>query len=119
MEETKPNIIVEKSFAFSIRIVKLYQWLGKNRKDINSLARQLLRSGTSVGANIEEAIASYSKKEFAAKMSISHKEIRETLYWLRLLHATDYIETTHFNSVYKDGEEILKILSAIVKTSRA
>jgi four helix bundle protein len=92
MESNSSNIIVDKSFAFSVRIIRLYQWLKKSHKDIDSLAKQILRSGTSKGANVEEAVGAFSRKEFASKIRISYKESRETLYWLRLLRATDYLD---------------------------
>ncbi len=114
METNSPNIIVDKSFAFSIRIVRLFQWLKKNHKDIDSLAKQILRSGTSIGA----AVGAFSRKEFASKIGISYKEARETLYWLRLLKATDYLDENQYSSIYSDCDEIKKILASILKTTR-
>jgi four helix bundle protein len=111
------NVIQDKSYAFSIRIVKLYQYLTKTKKE-KHLASQILRSGTSIGANVEEAIGGYSKKEFNAKMSISYKEARETKYWLRLLRDTDYLEDKAAGSMLDDCEELLKILGSILKTGR-
>lgn len=90
--EAKPNVSLDKTFAFSIRIVNLYKWLIANHRDISPIARQVLRSGTSIGANAEEVDSAISKKEFTAKLQISLKEARETAYWLRLLHATDYLD---------------------------
>ena len=117
MGEEKVNIIAEKSFAFAVRVVQLYKWLKKDKQEYE-LSKQLLRSGTSVGANIEEAIGGFSKKDFTAKMGIAYKEIRETLYWLRLLKATGILDEKQFQSLYKDAEELKKILIAILKSSR-
>ena len=86
----KNNPVQEKSFAFAVRVVKLYKYMVDKKKEF-TLSKQILRSGTSVGANIEEALGGYSKKDFRAKMSISYKEIGETKYWLRLLYKTDFI----------------------------
>ncbi len=118
MESNSSNIIVDKSFAFSIRIIRLYQWLKNHHKDIDSLAKQILRSGTSIGANVEEAVGAFSRKEFASKIGISYKESRETLYWLRLLKATDYLDENQYTSIYADCDEIKKILASILKTTR-
>lgn len=114
----KPNAILEKSFAFSIRIIKLYKWLCKNHPDTGPLSKQILRSGTSIGANAEEADAAYTKKEFAAKLGISLKESRETKYWLRLFHATDYIDDAMFGSLRSDNDELIRLLIAILKTTK-
>ena len=116
--ENKPNAILEKSFAFSIRIIKLYKWLNKNHFEITPLSKQILRSGTSIGANAEEADAAYTKKEFAAKLGISLKESRETKYWLRLFHATDYIDSAMFESLRNDNDELIRLLIAILRTTR-
>ena len=110
------NIILKKTFEFAVRIVRLYKFLNEEKKEY-VLSKQVLRSGTSIGANSEEAVVGYSKKDFAAKMSIAYKEARETHYWLRLLNATDYISETEFNSLLADCDEILKILFKIIKTS--
>ncbi|MFY7910093.1 MAG: four helix bundle protein [Emticicia sp.] len=118
MENSSSNIILEKTFVFSVRIVKLYQWLRTNHRDIDSLAKQVLRSGTSIGANVEEAVGAFSRKEFASKIGISYKEARETLYWLRLLKATDYLDDKLYTSIYSDCDEIKKILSSILKTTK-
>lgn len=115
--ETKENIIQVKSFGFAVRIVKLYKYLVEEKKEF-TLSKQLLRSGTSVGSNIEEAIGGYTKKDFRAKMSISYKEIRETKYWLRLLHETDYISTEQFESIHSDAEELAKLLFKIIQNTK-
>ena len=112
MEE---NAIQIKSYDFALRIIKLYQYL-KNEKKEYTLGKQILRSGTSIGANIEEATGSISKKEFRAKMFLSYKEARETHYWLRLLKDSYYLENDLANSLINDVEEIKKILGAILKT---
>lgn len=109
------NIIQEKSFAFAIRIVNLYKYLVTEKKEF-VLSKQLLRSGTSIGANIEEAIGGASEKDFLNKLTISYKEARESIYWLKLLNATDYISENEFQSLFNDAEEICKILGKIQTT---
>lgn len=110
------NIILEKSYAFAIRIVRLYQHLSDEKREF-ILSKQVLRSGTSIGANVEEAIGGVSKKDFKNKIGIAYKEARETNYWLRLLHDTDYIDTKSFESINHDCIEIIKILYSIIKSS--
>ena len=112
------SIIHVKSYSFSIRIVKLYQYLIKEHKEY-SLAKQILRSGTSIGANTEEATGGFSKREFLSKLSISYREARETRYWLRILFDTNYIDKKIFESLLKDCEEILRILSKIQITTKS
>jgi four helix bundle protein len=109
------NVVKEKSFNFSLQIIGLYKKLIKEREYI--ISKQLLRSATSIGANIEEADAGYSKKDFAAKMSIASKEARETRYWLRLLK---YSEMTNLNvdADLKAIIELVRLLTAIVKTAQ-
>ena len=114
----KENIIADKTYAFSIRIVKLYQYMVSENKEY-VLSKQILKSGTSIGANTEEAIGGISKKDFIAKLFIAYKEARETKYWLRLLNDTGYIKSTLSQSLLNDCEEILKILFSIIKSSRA
>lgn len=97
------NIIQEKSFAFAIRIVNLYKHLIYEKKEF-VLAKQLLRSGTSIGANVEEAIGGVSDKDFLNKLGIAYKEARESIYWLKLLQATDYITKDEFESIHNDAE---------------
>ncbi len=118
MTEISKNIIKDKSFQFAIRIVNLYKTLISERKEF-IMSKQLLRCGTSIGANIEEASASISRKEFVAKTQISYKEAFETQYWIKLLHQTEYINDKEFESVSKDIEEIIKILTAILKTTKS
>jgi four helix bundle protein len=113
----KENIVLEKSHSFAQRIVKLYLFLKTEKKEFE-LAKQVLRSGTSIGANIEEAIGGLSRKDFSAKLGIAYKEARETKYWLRLLHDTNFIESKIFNFMNRDCEELLKIIGSILKTLR-
>ena len=116
--ENNKNIIQEKSFAFAVRIVKLYKYLIEEKREY-TLSKQILRSGTSVGANIEEALGGYSKKDFRAKMSISYKEIRETKYWLRLLKETSYLSDELFVSLHFDAEELAKLLYKIIQNTKS
>lgn len=113
----KNSIVKEKSFVFAVRIVKLYQHISENKKEF-ILSKQLVRSGTSIGANISEALQAASKRDFVNKMNISLKEAQETEYWLRLLHETHYLSEKEFQSLYEDSVELIKMLTAIVKTSR-
>ena len=110
------NVIQSRSFDFAVRIVRLYKYLTQEKKEF-VLSKQILRSGTSIGANIEEAIGGQSKKDFYAKMTIAYKEARETLYWLRLLIATDYINKEEAESIKNDCIEIIKILTKIKNTT--
>jgi len=112
----KENIIAVKSYAFAIRIVELYKKLIAQNE--YTLSKQVLKSGTSIGANVEEAIGGISKKDFRAKMSIAYKEARETNYWLRLLKDTHYISENDFVSLNNDLTSILKILFKIIDTSK-
>ncbi len=109
------NIIQDKSFSFAIRIVNPYKYLIAEKKEF-ILSKQLLRSGTSIGANIKEAIGEVSDKDFLNKLSISYKEARENMYWLKLLKATDYISESEFQRLNNDAEEICKILGKIQTT---
>ena len=113
MEQT----VERKSFLFAIRIVKLSNHLTATKKEC-VLSKQLLRSGTSIGANIAEAEQAQSKADFISKMNIALKEAVETNYWLRLLHATDYLSETEFTSIHSDCRELEKMLTAIVKTAK-
>jgi four helix bundle protein len=117
MKNETDNLIVIKSKQFAIRIVRLYQFL-KCEKNEYILPKQLLRCGTSIGANVKEAIRGQSKADFISKISISLKEASETEYWLEILLATDYITKKQFDSIIKDNKEIIKILTAILKTSK-
>jgi len=110
------NAVLEKSENFAFRIVNLYKHLSTNKEFI--LSKQILRSGTSIGANVTEAELSISKKEFISKMQISLKECAETIYWLKLLNKGSYITNSEFESLNKDCLEIRNILTAIIKTSK-
>ena len=111
------NLIAEKSKSFALRIIKLYKYLSTEQKEF-VLSKQILRSGTSIGANVREAIRGQSSADFYAKMNISLKEAEETLYWLELLHESGYIETSHFDSIYADCKSVTKILMAITKSQK-
>ena len=117
-EVTMENVIETKSFNFSIRIVNLYNHL-KNEKQEFVMSKQLLRCGTSIGANVAEAEQAQSKADFISKMNIALKETAETKYWLKLLKATDYLTDKEFDSILNDCIEIEKMLSAIIKSSKA
>ena len=110
------NIVKEKSMAFAIRIVNLYRTLCEKREYV--MSKQLLKAGTSIGANLAEADSAISKKEFLAKIYISLKECAETGYWLELLQKTDFISEKDFLSYNSDRTEIFKLLTAITKTTR-
>lgn len=110
--------ITERSFNFAVRIVKLCKHLEQLGFVSQILSKQLLRSGTSIGANVEEAQAGQSKADFIAKMSIARKEARETHYWLRLLKKTEIISECMLSKIIKEADEIVRILTAIVKTSQ-
>ena len=112
------NILVDKSFQFAIRIVNLYQYLCKDKKEF-ILSKQLLRSGTSVGANINESQDAQSKNDFISKLSISLKEARETKYWIELLRETDYLTIKEANDILEDSVELIKLLVSIIKTTKA
>jgi four helix bundle protein len=112
------SILKTKSFDFAVRIIKLYKFLKKQHSEYE-LSNQLLRSGTSVGALIREAEHAESRKDFAHKLNISLKEVNESIYWLELLHATDYINKKMFDSMIIDATELLKMLIASVKTTKA
>jgi four helix bundle protein len=113
----KENIIATKSYAFALRIIKLYKYLISEKKEF-VLSKQILRSGTSVGANIKEAEHAQSKKDFINKMSIALKEANETEYWLMLLKDSEYINADSFNSIHPDSVELIKLLASIVKSSK-
>jgi len=113
----KDNIVREKSFAFAIRVVRAYQHLVNERKEF-VLSKQFLRSGTSIGANVEESVGGQSDADFISKLSIAYKEARETLYWIRLMKATDYLTETQAQSLHNDAEELCRILSKILTTTK-
>ncbi len=109
------NIIVDKTKVFALRIIKLYKYLTDDKREY-ILSKQILKSGTSIGANVKEAIRGQSKADFYAKMNIALKECSETEYWLELLNESNYIDEKAFESIYADCIEIIKILMAITKT---
>ena len=114
----KTSILYIKSKAFAIRIVRLYQYLSAEKKEL-IISKQLLRSGTSIGANIAEASRAISRSDFTAKVYISAKECAETLYWLELLHDTDYLSDAQFQSMNRDCRELERLLSASTKTLKS
>jgi four helix bundle protein len=111
------NLIQEKTFRFSVTIIKLYKTLINNKEYV--LSKQLFRSGTSIGANVEEALGSSSKRDFIAKLTISRKECRETRYWLRLLKETEIGGHLNVESELNEVEQILRILYSIIRTSQS
>ena len=111
------NVTYEKGYAFAIRIVKAYQFLSEDKREF-ILSKQLLRSGTSIGANIAEANGAISKSDFSAKISIAYKECLETKFWLSLLKDTGYIDQKAFESIFNDADELAKILFSILKSTR-
>ena len=112
------NVILTKSKAFALRVIKLYKYLCGKRMEF-VMSKQIMRSGTSIGANVREATRAQSTPDFISKMNIALKEAEETCYWLELLHESEYLDERAFNSLYNDSMELLKILASIVKTSRA
>ncbi len=109
------NVVIKKSYDFAIRIIKCYKYMTIEKKEF-VLSKQLLRCGTSIGANVEEAIGGHSRKDFHAKLSIAYKEARETHYWLRLLNDTDFLEQKMTSSLLVDCDELLKIIGSITKS---
>ena len=117
MKEKRENIVMDKSYAFALRVIKLYKHLISEKREF-VLSKQLLRSGTAVGALIKESEHAQSKADFINKMNIALKEANETTYWLQLLKDSDYINEKEFESIYSDSEELLKLLVSIVKTMK-
>ncbi len=113
----KDNVTYEKAYSFAIRIVRAFQHLTNSKKEF-VLSKQMLRSGTSIGANISEANGAVSKADFSNKISIAYKECLETKYWLSLLKDTDYINEKTFRSIHCDADELARILFAILKKTR-
>ena len=113
----KESILKSKSFSLAVRIVKLYKYLCEQKKEY-VLSKQVLRSGTSVGAMVREAEYSESKADFAHKMGIARKELNETLYWLELLLQTEYITQIEYDSLSTDAIEIIKMLTTSIKTTK-
>ena len=117
MDIEMDNAILLKSKAFALRVIKLYQYLCGNQHEF-VLSKQVLRSGTSIGANVKEGVNAQSKADFYAKMYIAYKEANETEYWLELLYESGYIEKKAFISLFADCKEIIRILAAITKTQK-
>lgn len=114
----KNNAIYDKSFDFALRVIKLYKHLCKQKKEY-TLAKQILRSGTSIGANVSEAIEGQSKKDFVSKLSISLKEASETEYWIKLFRESNILSKQSCNSLLSDLYEIKKLLNAIINTTKS
>ena len=114
----KKNILRDKSFAFAVRIAKLYRYLAENKKEF-VLSKQILRSGTSVGAMVRESEHAQSKADFIHKLSIAQKEINETIYWLELFQATNYLSSQEFESINENAVEIIKLITTIIKTTKS
>lgn len=114
----KQSILKDKSKVFALRIIKLYNYLGTTKHEY-VMAKQLLRCGTSIGANIAEAFYGQSDTDFISKLSISQKECAETLYWLDLLHESDIIEDAPFQGIYNDATELMKLLTSSIKTMKS
>lgn len=116
--EANENIVLNKSKQFALRIIRLYRFLCTEKNE-HVLSKQILRSGTSIGANICEAECGQTKADFYAKMNIALKEAAETGYWLELLHESDLIDDSSFSSIYADCDELVKLLKAITKTQKS
>ena len=114
----KDSVILVKSKAFAIRIIRMYQYLVAEKREY-IMAKQVLRSGTSIGANVREGSVGQTKADFYAKMNIALKEACETEYWLELLHETGYLSTKAFSGIYADCDELVSILTSITKTQYA
>ena len=111
----KENALLDKSKKFALRIIKLYKYLNENKRE-HILSKQLLLSGTSIGANLKEAAFAQSRADFQAKLFIAQKECAETEYWLELLHESEYINKSEFDSIYEDCQELMRLLVASTKT---
>ena len=111
----KKSILKDKSKAFALRVIRLYKYLCEEKKEY-ILSKQLLRSGTSIGANIAEAFYGQSEADFVSKLSIAQKETGETMYWLELLHESDYLKRNEYDSINSDAEELIRLLTSSIKT---
>lgn len=114
----KEDVLKAKCFKFAVRVVNLYKYLVEEKKEF-VLSKQLLRSGTSVGAMVHEAEHSESKADFIHKLAIAQKEINETIYWLELLQATEYLSQQQFESINTDAVEIIKLITSSIKTAKS
>ncbi len=117
MADKRENVVMVKSYAFALRIIKLYKFLIAEQKEY-VLSKQVLRSGTAIGALVKEAEHAQSKADFINKMNISLKEANETEYWLMLLKDSEYIDEKNFQSIHEESMELIRILASIVKTSK-
>ncbi len=117
MKNVRESIVYQKAFSFAIKIIELYKQLSEHKKE-QVLSKQLLRAGTSIGANIREGLEGQSKKDFVAKLSIALKEANESEYWIELLVSTGYIDKEMANKLLGDISEIIKVLNSILKTAR-
>lgn len=115
--KNRGNPLLDKSKAFALRIIKLYKYLCEEKKEF-ILSKQILRAGTSIGANVRESQRGQSKADFYAKLNIALKEADETAYWLELLHESEYIKNDAFDSIYPDCEELIKLLVSITKQQK-
>ena len=113
----KENMIKDKSFAFAVRIVRLYKYLQDNKNEY-VLSKQMLRSGTSIGAMVREAEHAETKNDFIHKIAIAQKEANETIYWLELLKETEYLTIAQFESIHENAIEVIKLLTSISKTAK-
>ncbi|MBQ4442322.1 MAG: four helix bundle protein [Bacteroidales bacterium] len=113
----RQSIVGEKSLAFAKRVAKCYRFLLDKKKE-TILSKQILRSGTSIGANIREGLFAQSRKDFISKMNIALKEAGETDYWLEIIYSADYLTEVEYKSLKKDTDELIKMLSSIVKTTK-
>lgn len=111
----KDNVVIDKSYALALKIVRLYLSLKENKKEFE-LSRQILKSGTSMAANLEEAVGAQSEKDFLAKVGIAYKECRETMFWLKLLRDSDLIERNEAQTLMTDLDELIRIIGSIKKT---
>ncbi len=114
---SKQNVVVDKSKAFAIRIIRMYQWLSAEKREF-VLSKQCLRSGTSIGANLCEGVNGQSTADFIAKLHIALKEANETSYWLELMKETDYITPEMYDSINTDCVELIKLITSIIKTAK-
>ena len=113
----RESIVGEKSLAYAKRIAKCYRYLKDNKKE-SVMSKQLLRSGTSIGANVREGIYAQSRKDFISKLNIALKEAGETGYWLEVIHSAEYLTDDEFESMRADNEELVRLLTAIIKTTK-
>ncbi len=116
-DNSQNNVVFEKSKCFALRIIKLYKFLGEEKAEY-VISKQILRCGTSIGANIAESVYAQSRSDFVGKLSISLKEAAETGYWLDILYKSNYINKSSYDSVRKDCDELMKILTSIVRTTK-